>query len=268
MPTPLIALLTDFGEEGHFVPSLKAVIAGLHPEARVVDISHRVPAYDLRAAGFILFACARVFPAGTIFVAVVDPGVGTERRVLLVRTARHWFIAPDNGLLTLALDAEPAEEMRELSASRFFLSVRSTFEARDKMAPAAAWLSLGVPPAEFGPLVTSWRKLPVAKPRLVGNEVAGEVVHVDRFGNLITNIPEALLWELERAAGPAGCGLKIGRRPPLPAVGAYAAAPRGRPVFLIGSLGLVEIALREGSAARLLRARAGTRVEVRPRRKP
>jgi S-adenosylmethionine hydrolase len=116
--------------------------------------------------------------------------------------------------------------------------------------------------------VTSWRKLSVAKPRLVGKEVTGEVVHVDRFGNLITNIPEALLWELERATGPAGCGLKIGRRPPLPAVGAYAAAPRGRPVFLIGSLGLVEIALREGSAARLLRARAGTRVEVRPRRKP
>jgi S-adenosyl-L-methionine hydrolase (adenosine-forming) len=266
MPTPLIALLTDFGEEGHFVASLKAVIAGLHPEARVVDISHRVPAFDIRAAGFILFACARVFPAGTIFVAVVDPGVGTARRLLLVRTARHWFIAPDNGLLTLTLDAEPAEEVRELAASRFFLSERSTFEARDKMAPAAAWLSLGIPAAEFGPVVTSWRKLPVARPRLTGKKITGEVVHADRFGNLITNIPEALLWHVERAAGPAGCRLKIGRRPPLPPAAAYAVAPRGRPVFLIGSLGLVEIAVREGSAARLLRAGAGTRVEVAPRR--
>jgi S-adenosylmethionine hydrolase len=266
MPTPLIALLTDFGEEDHFVASLKAVIAGLHPDARVVDVSHRVPAYDVRSAGFILFACARVFPAGTIFVAVVDPGVGTARRLLLVRTARHWFIAPDNGLLTLALEAEPAEEVRELTASRFFLAGRSTFEARDKMAPAAAWLSLGVPAAEFGPLMASWRKLPIARPRLAGRRITGEVVHTDRFGNLVTNIPEALLRDVERAAGPAGCRLKIGRRPPLPAVAAYADAPRGRAVFLVGSLGLVEIAVREGSAARLLRARAGTRVEVAPGR--
>lgn len=267
MATPLIALLTDFGEEDHFVPSLKAVIAGLHPEARVIDVSHRVPAFDVRAAGFLLFACCRLFPAQTIFVAVVDPGVGTARRVLLVRTARHWFIAPDNGLLTLALEAEPAEEVRELSAARFFLASRSTFEARDKMAPAAAWLSLGVPSAEFGPVVRDWRKLPIAKPRLVGPQVTGEVLHVDRFGNLITNIPETLLWDLDRAAGPASCLLEIGRRPPLPPGAAYASAPRGRPFFLIGSLGLVEIAVREGSAARVLRARAGVRVKVKSRRR-
>jgi len=268
MPTPLIALLTDFGEEGHFVASLKAVIAGLHPEARVVDISHDLPAYDVRAAGFVLFACARFFPAGTIFVSVVDPGVGTARRLLLVRTARHWFIAPDNGLLTLALEAEPAEEVRELSASRFFLAARSTFEARDKMAPAAAWLSLGVSAAEFGPVVGTWRKLSVTRPRLVGSKVTGEVIHVDRFGNLITNIPAMLLWELEQRKGPAGCLLKIGRRPALRAFGAYAAAPRRRPFFLAGSLGLVEIAVREGSAARVLRAGPGGRIEVGPLRKP
>jgi len=268
MATPLIALLTDFGEEDHFVPSLKAVIAGLHPQARVIDISHRVPAHDVRAAGFLLFACCRFFPAGTIFVAVVDPGVGTARRLLLVRTARHWFIAPDNGLLTLALEAEPAEDVRELSASRFFLAARSTFEARDKMAPAAAWLSLGIPAAEFGPVLTDWRKLRIAKPRLVGKNVAGEVVHVDRFGNLITNIPESLVWDLDRVRGPAGCLLKIGRRSSLPPSAAYVSAPRGRPFFLGGSLGLVEVAVREGSASRLLRARAGERVEVRPRRRP
>lgn len=250
------------------MPSLKAVIAGLHPEARVIDISHRVPAYDVRAAGFLLFACCRLFPAGTIFVAVADPGVGTARRVLLVRTARHWFIAPDNGLLTLALEAEPAEEVRELSAARFFLAARSTFEARDKMAPAAAWLSLGIAPAEFGPVITGWRKLPIARPRLVGTKVTGEVVHVDRFGNLITNIPGALLWDLDRADGPAGCLLKVGRRAPLPPGAAYASAPRGHPFFLIGSLGLAEVAVREGSAARVLRARAGERVDIRSRRRP
>jgi S-adenosylmethionine hydrolase len=262
MDRPLIALLTDFGTKDFFVASLKAVILTINPDVRIVDISHQVPAFDIRAGGFLLYACAPLFPAGTIFVAVVDPGVGSGRRLLVARTGRHHFVAPDNGLLGPILDREKALEVRELVNPRLMLAaVSRPFEGRDKMAPAAAWLSLGVPAAEFGPRCDDFRRLPWKLTVRRKGEIRGSVLYVDGFGNLITDIPAEAV---SRLAGAKGWGrlrlLASGRS--LRRCDAYASAAKGELFFLEGSLGLVEISARESSAARKLKLKAGDGVRI------
>lgn len=262
MKPPAIALLTDFGLDDFFVASLKAVILSINPAVRIVDITHTVPSYDIRAAGFILAACAPFFPPGTIFLSIVDPGVGSGRPILLARTAKHDFIAPDNGLLTLALDAPGKLELRSISAPKFFLSGSSrTFEGRDRMAPAAAWLSLGTPPSEFGPRLDGFERHPVRRARRERDRIVGEVAYVDRFGNLITNIPSAWLSGL---ADRASTRLRMRIRGlTIDAFSeCYSCSPLGKPFALAGSLGTVEIALRRDSAAARLKARAGDEVTL------
>jgi hypothetical protein len=262
MEPPTIALMSDFGQDDFFVPSVKAVILSLNPVVRLVDITHTVPAYDVRAAGFILSACFQFFPEGTIFLSVVDPGVGTARRILLARTEKYDFIAPDNGLLTLSLESARSLELRFISNPKYFLTEASrTFEGRDRMAPAAAWLSLGTPVSEFGPLLDRFEKLPVRKPRLEKGRLTGEVAYVDKFGNLITNIPSSLLSELKAAPG-RGFRLRVKGRTVDSFLGSYSQGRPGEPFALAGSLGTVEIALREESAAAQLSAAAGDEVQI------
>jgi hypothetical protein len=245
---PLIALLTDFGTADFFVASLKGVILSINPEARIEDVSHEVPAFDIAAGAFILSACAPLFPAGTIFVAVVDPGVGSGRRVLCARTARHYFIGPDNGLLGPVLDREKALEVREVANPDFRLAaVSRTFEGRDVMAPAAAWISLGVEPPALGPRLAGYRKLSVKGPVFGKRGISGSVLYADRFGNLITNIPAAA----SLSGGKGRVRLRAAGRV-LMRRDAYASAAKGEVFFLEGSLGLVEISAREASAAREL----------------
>ncbi len=263
MARPLIALLTDFGDRDFFVGSLKAVIAGIHPEAAVVDITHNAPPFNPAAAGFILGACSGFFPQDTIFLSIVDPGVGTGRKILLVRTPRFAFIAPDNGLLTAPLEREKILEVREIAARRFFLAAgRTTFEGRDRMAPAAAWLSLGVDPAEFGPRLRTYRKLSLPRPARVTSGIRGAVLYADHFGNLITNIPAAMLERLGDGHPAAKPVLRIAGREIRIFRTSYASAAVGRPFALINSLGLVEIAVREDSAAEALGAGPGTPVRL------
>lgn len=262
MEHPTVALMSDFGQDDFFVPSLKAVILSLNPAVRLVDITHAVPSYDVRAAGFILSACFRFFPAGTIFLSVVDPGVGTARKALLARTEKYDFIAPDNGLLTLPLDGARSLELRSIVNPKYFLTESSrTFEGRDRMAPAAAWLSLGTPASEFGPRLGRFEKLPVRKPRLEKGRITGEVAYVDKFGNLITNIPSTLLIKL-KAAPRRGFRLRVMGRAVSAFLDAYSQGRAGEPFALAGSLGTVEIALREESAAARLGASAGDEVQI------
>jgi S-adenosylmethionine hydrolase len=262
MEPPTIALLSDFGQDDFFVPSVKAVILSLNPAVRLVDITHTVPSYDVRAAGFILSACFRFFPAGAIFLSVVDPGVGGERRILLARTEKYDFIAPDNGLLTLPLDGARSLELRSIANPKYGLTESSrTFEGRDRMAPAAAWLSLGTPPSEFGPLLRGFEKHPVRKPRLEKGRLSGEVAYVDKFGNLITNIPMSLLGKL-KAPPPRSLRLKVKGRTVTAFLGAYSQGRPGEPFALAGSLGTVEVAVREDSAAARLGASAGDEVHI------
>lgn len=265
MQHPVIALMTDFGLDDFFVASIKAVILSINPAVSIVDITHNVPSYDVRAGSFILAACTPFFPQGTIFLSVVDPGVGSERRILLARTAKHDFIAPDNGLLTLALDEPGSLELRSVSALKFFLSESSrTFEGRDRMAPAAAWLSLGTPAAEFGPRLDGYEKHPVHKPRREKDRIKGEVAYVDKFGNLITNIPAAWLSGLGRRPSPP-FRMRIRGRTIDAFPVSYSRGPRGKLFALAGSLGTVEIALRRDSAAARLKARVGDEVSLAPR---
>jgi len=262
--TRFIALLTDFGEKDFFVPSLKAVISGINPEARVIDITHEVPSFDIRAGSFILFSCFRFFPEGTVFLAVVDPGVASGRPILLAETKKYFFIAPDNGLLTLPLKSEEIVTLREVTQSRFWLTEETTtFEARDRMAPVAAWLTHGLSPEEFGPEVKTYRRLKIKEPVRDGREIIGEILYQDKFGNLMTNIPFSLLPSARRLKLKPGMILNVGRMRIDRFAASYAEVRDDRPFFLVNSQGLIEVAVREGSAAATLGAKPGDPVRIR-----
>ncbi len=263
MKTRLIALLTDFGEKDFFVPSLKAVIAGINPEARVIDITHEVPSFDIRAASFILASCYALFPEGTAFLAVVDPGVASSRKILLAKTAKYFFVAPDNGLLTLPLRDEKIFALREVTQPRFWLtSGTTTFEARDRMAPVAAWLTQGVAPGEFGPRIRSYKHLNIKEAVRSGHEISGEILYQDKFGNLMTNIPRSLLQSLRPSKTRPRTVLNLGKMRIGRLVTSYSDVKGQRPFFLVNSQGLVEIAVREGSAASVLGAKPGDPVKI------
>jgi len=260
---PLIALLTDFGQEDYFVASLKAVIFSLNSEARLVDISHSVRSFDLRSAAFLLQACFRFFPSGTIFLAIVDPGVGSGRRILAAETDRYKFIAPDNGLLSSALEISPERRVRAVTNTSYFLADSpTTFEGRDRLAPLAAWLSLGVPAAEFGPLIDDYMSLPLPKAYTRQNEIIGHVAYIDKFGDVITDIPAGMLPLSPEAGRPPDLKLTLRKQTISQFRQYYTQGGWSDLFFLVGSLGLVEIAQREGSAAAALGAELGDVVMV------
>ena len=263
MRLPVIALLTDFGEEDWFVGSLKAVILTLNPRATIVDISHQIPAFDVGAAGFVLFAASRYFPKGTVFLTVVDPGVGTARKIILVETARYFFIAPDNGVLNLALAREKVKQVRQVTDSRFFLRRPSrTFEARDKMAPVAAWLSLGQKAESFGPKLRRYVKKAFPQPEFVGDEIRGRILYADKFGNLITNIPASAVQAVRTSKSAKRLSLFVNATWAGGFKESYASARKGELFFLVGSLGLVEIAARESSAFKRLKPKPRAVVRI------
>lgn len=264
MMARFIALLTDFGEKDFFVPSLKAVIAAINPEARTIDIAHEVPSFDIRAAGFILFSCCGLFPKGTVFLAVVDPGVASRRAILLAETEKHFFIAPDNGLLTLPLKNRAVKSVRKITQRSFWLTAETTtFEGRDKMAPVAAWLTLGIPPEEFGPEVRTYHRLKMKEPVRSGGGIDGEILYQDKFGNLMTNIPLSMFQSLRPSRMKPRLILRLGKMRIHRLIRSYAEAKDSRPFFLVNSQGLIEIAVREGSAAVRLGAKPGDPVTLR-----
>lgn len=255
MKSPVIALLTDFGDEDFFVGSLKGVITTINPSARIIDITHHVPPFDVLAGSFILYAVYRYYPSGTIFLMIVDPGVGTARRILLAETDDYVFIAPDNGMLSLVLDSENANKIIHVTNSKYFLpEPSSTFEGRDKMAPAAAWLSQGVVLSEFGQRISDYVRMEVQRPRIGTEEITGQILYVDRFGNLITNVPTAEVTHLlERVEGKKMI-CHVREEEVRRFEQSYSFVNKGELLILPGSLGLIEIAVREGSAQEKLLA--------------
>jgi S-adenosylmethionine hydrolase len=191
---PIITLTTDFGEGSRYVAAMKGVILSIHPVVRIVDISHSVPAQDVHRGAIVLAEAAPFFPAGTIHVAVVDPGVGTTRRIVYARIGSHQFIAPDNGLLSRLAAAERPSKIVSLDEPRFWMpQVSKTFHGRDIMAPVAARLSLGLSPDELGQPQGALVSLTWPEAEKVANRIAGEVIEVDSFGNLVTNITREML---------------------------------------------------------------------------
>jgi S-adenosyl-L-methionine hydrolase (adenosine-forming) len=250
----IITLTTDFGLADGYVGIMKGVILGIARDVHLVDLSHEVPPQDVWEAIYLLAGATPYFPVGTIHLAVVDPGVGSARRALVVRTDRALYVGPDNGLFTRPL-AEPGAQAWELNRPEFWLShVSRTFHGRDVFAPVVAHLANGAPPVEMGRLIADPVRLSVAGPnRAPDGALRGHVVHVDRFGNLITDVPAAWLagagWRC-RIAGETIWGISD----------TYADVPPGALLMLFGSAGTLEIAERHGNAARLLGVTAGEEV--------
>ncbi len=258
-----VALITDFGTRDYFVASVKGVILSINPDAAITDITHEIPGFNIQAASFILWACYRFFPQGTIFLVVVDPGVGSNRHLVLAKTDRYYFIAPDNGVLTLVVKQE-RPEVYEISSRDYFISDRkTTFEARDKMAPVAAWLSLGVPLSEIARPTSSVKELDFSEPRLGSKEIQGYIIYQDRFGNLITNINQHLISQLldnNRGANPV---LTVGKKKISEMAATYSRSSAEKPFFMINSLGLLEIAVYKKPAAEILGLEPGEAVILR-----
>lgn len=260
-PSGVVTLTTDFGLVDPYVGVMHGVLLSAGRELRVVDLTHGVEPQDVRAAGFFLAHSWSWFPAGTVHVAVVDPGVGSARRILVARAGGHAFLAPDNGLLGAVLEPDaPGVDVRALDVPRFALPEASrTFHGRDVFSPAAARLALGLDPAQAGPPAGAWeRGARPPEPRRSGASVEGEVLLVDRFGNLVTSLRPA---DLEGPPGARWEARLAGRRVPL--VGTYAEAGRGELLALVDSYGWLEVALREGSAARELGVGPGAPVTFR-----
>src|SRR5881409_773879 len=189
MARPVIALLTDFGTRDHYAGTMKGVALGICPDATLVDISHDLPAHDVLCAALELAAAYKYFPAGTIFLVVVDPGVGSARRGIAAEAGDYKFVAPDNGVLTAVLDEHPPKRVVELTERKYARpTVSRTFEGRDRFAPAAAWLAKGAELSAFGRPAGAIHRVEIPQPASGPDRLTGEVLRVDRFGNLITNI--------------------------------------------------------------------------------
>ena len=261
-----IALLTDFGYRDHYVGAMKGVIASIAPAARVIDITHGVPAQSIAAGAVALAQSFRFFPPRTIFLVVVDPGVGTARLPIAVATrAGARFVGPDNGVLSLALEQAGALRAVELRAPRYRLStVSGTFHGRDIFAPAAAHLWRGVRLEALGPRMRQGlTRLEPAEPREGVAELRGEVLYVDGFGNLVSNIGREALARFKARFPGMRLSVRIGKGAPMEILRAYGDARKGVSLATFGSFDLLEIAVREGSAAHRFAAGPGATVTVR-----
>jgi len=255
----LITLTTDFGLQDPYVGIMKGVIAGINPAVEVVDLTHGIPAQDIMACALTLRYSIRYFPHGTIHVAVVDPGVGSPRRPLLIECDGSFFIGPDNGLLSLAVGDETPAQIVQLSNPAYHLRPTSvTFHGRDIFAPASAHLSLGVPLDAFGERVENFIRLAIPEVICQGNEITGEIIYSDNFGNLFTNIEEHDL-----TGRPGKCfEIVLGKIRIAGVAPNYAAAGAGDLVAVINSWGLLEIAVNRGSAQKRSGAMIGDTVRV------
>lgn len=255
MPRPIVTLLTDFGLSDHYVAAMKGVILSICPEAALVDITHEGAPFHIFEAGYELAQAVKTFPPGTVHLVVVDPGVGSSRRPLLAEASGHRFVAPDNGVLTMAL-AGRAPTVREATATEYFRQPLSrTFHGRDIFAPIAAHLAAGADPAAFGPRIDDYKKLVIPVPAETSpGQWTGAVLRVDRFGNAITNFDwNTFHWLAERAFTMDAAGHRIDAFR-----NNYTEAAEGEVFVLRGSAGYLEISAQQRSAAAALGLRHGS----------
>jgi S-adenosyl-L-methionine hydrolase (adenosine-forming) len=258
----ILTLTTDFGTSGPYVAAVKGVILGLAPGAQIVDVSHAIAPQNILEGAFVLASVVDAFPPGTVHLAVIDPGVGTARRMIAARMAGQWFVAPDNGLLSgIARDHAPDGVWELANPAIRRKTVSATFHGRDIMAPAAAHLLLGRDPSELGPARHGIYTFSTLQPRDEEGGFVGEVIFRDAFGNLITNMPGSRL----RADPPESWSVQIAGHRVEGLCHTYAERPPGSLVALEGSSGWIEVAVVNGDAARTLTAGPGTTVWFRRR---
>jgi S-adenosylmethionine hydrolase len=260
MARPTVAFLSDFGTRDHYAGTLKAVVLSVCPDATLVDIGHEIPPHDVLAGALELAACYRYFPPGTIFLVVVDPGVGSSRRGLAADTGDYRFVAPDNGVLSAVFREAPPKRVVELTERKYARpTVSRTFEGRDRFAPAAGWLAKGIALNSLGKTITDFQVMELPRPAIGEREVQGEIVRVDRFGNLITNIDRRTF---EQLANGGTIAVRAGTRAVGRVVQTYAEAPPGELCALFGSTDHLEIAINAGNAAVELSLGRGEHVTI------
>jgi S-adenosylmethionine hydrolase len=261
MARPVVAFLSDFGTRDHYAGAMKGVVLGVCPDDTLVDVGHDIPAHDVAAGAFELAACYRYFPPGTVFLVVVDPGVGSSRRGIAAECGDYKFVAPDNGVLSAVFRDMPPKKVVELTERKYArATISRTFEGRDRFAPAAGWLAKGIPLASLGKSISNYQVIDLPAPRAGHGEVTGEVVRVDRFGNLISNIDHRVFTQL---ADEGSLVITAGDRDVPRLVATYADSPRGELCALFGSTGHLEIAVNAGNAAEALGLSRGAKVRVR-----
>lgn len=255
----IITLTTDFGLQDHYVSAMKAVILGLAPEVRLIDVSHDIPAQDIMAGAWVIRNAAFMFPKGTVHLVVVDPGVGTDRHPVALEINGQYFVGPDNGIFSLFYDAYDFKAVK-LNKQKYWRPERSrTFHGRDIFAPVAAHLSKGVPMEELGDPINDLVTYHWAVPIGDKDGLQGWVVHIDRFGNLITNISEELVEDL---VGRRKVKIYVGNTVIDHMVNTFGDVEEGDPVAFIGSSGMLEIGINKGNAAKLLGVDKGAQVSL------
>jgi len=263
MPRKIATLTTDFGLKDPYAAEIKAAILNICPNAALIDITHGIAKFDIRMGAYVLASASPYFPNGSVHVAVVDPGVGSQRRPILVQTTQGFFVGPDNGILMLAAEKQGITRVHELSNPQLMLpKVSNTFHGRDIFAPAAAHLLNGVKPAEFGPEIREAVKPEFAKVTLKNGFLVGEVLHIDGFGNIITNINEE---EVAQSRLKAAVNVKLPTcKMKLSLFKAYGETKVREPLALIGSHGFLEIALNQGNAAKRFKTKPGDKITASP----
>jgi S-adenosylmethionine hydrolase len=259
---PVIALLTDFGSRDHYVGAMKGVVLGICPDAALVDITHDIPPHDILAGALELVASYKYFPVGTVFLVVVDPGVGSSRHAMAAEADGYLFVAPDNGVLSPVFTETPPGRVVAVTERRYARALVSrTFEGRDRLAPAAAWLGQGTDLAELGVPLSMWQTLSVAEPVVSDRLVTGEVLRVDRFGNLVTNIDRRAF---DRVTSAGGIAVTVGDHLVGRVVATYSDVESDSVCALFGSSEHLEIAVNGSSAADRLQLARGARVMIGP----
>jgi hypothetical protein len=257
---PIITLTTDFGTSDHLVGSMKGVILNINPAARIVDLNHSVVPYDILDGALSLANSYKFFPARTVHVIIVDPGVGTERRPILVTGEKHFFVAPDNGVLSMIYERETCT-VRHITAEHYFLNpISPTFHGRDIFAPTAAWLSKTFQTEAFGEAITDFVRFTMPKAKTTGQAVKGVVLRVDAFGNLMTNLTAEDLPGGALGEGPIK--LAVNGKPVVKFAQTFASGNPAEPIAMLGSAGYIEIAVNRGSAARTLGVNRGAEVTL------
>jgi S-adenosylmethionine hydrolase len=259
----IISLLSDFGNKDAYVSAMKGVILGICPEVTLVDISHEVKKHDIVDGAFTLSEVSPYFPEGTVHLAVVDPGVGTDRRRIIIQGRRCSYVGPDNGVLSLAANREGVVKVFEILNRRFMLPrISWTFEGRDVFAPIAAHLARGVDINSFGPEISSYSSLVISEPAKRGRLLLGEVIRIDSFGNITTNIPETVLEELALDSSVEVAFGETSKTCPFRRT--YGEVPVGSPLVTLGSSGFLEVAVNRGSAESLFQVKVGDGVTLLP----
>lgn len=257
---PIITLTTDFGEADYFVPAMKGAIWSVNPEAEIVDLTHLIPAHDIYAAAFTLICCYKDFPRNTIHLVVVDPGVGSQRRPILVMADDYYFVGPDNGVFSYIYQREQVNRIVHLTTEHYFRPlVSSTFHGRDIFAPCAAYLSKQVDWRMMGEEISDPTRFNIPQPVASATQIRGHVLHIDRFGNVITNITPA---ELTEAMVQSGVRVRVGKHEAARVLTHFAEANKDELFAYFGSTGFLELAVPRQSAARLIEARRGMEIEV------